>query len=124
MEKRKRPAWEWLLVVVLVVLTVGLTAATYTYQQRLVKSQALHYQLQLLRTAELLYVAVNKQAPADVGQLIDGTFQLPGDAVVHRFIEHPPMLEEGNLIDPFGNPYRYDARTGWFKSQTPGYEFW
>ena len=124
MDEKKRPVWEWLVFVAVIVFAAGMMGSTYNYQQKTAKQHALHYQLQVLRTAELLYVSVNKKLPETLEQLTQEQFSLPGETLTRRFIEHPPMLVDGKLMDPFNNPYSYDPKTGWIKSTTPGYDYW
>lgn len=124
MEGKKRPVWEWLVFAAVLIVAVVLMGSTYSYQQKATKQQALHYQLQVLRTAELLYTAINKKMPESMAELIEGKFSLQEGGPLHPYIEHPPLMVNGQLLDPFGNPYKYDPKTGWIKSTTPGYEFW
>ena len=124
MEAKQRPIWEWLVFAAVFVLAFALMGSTYTYQQRVSKQHALHYQLQVLRTAELLYTSINKKMPENLTELVEGQFSLSGESLGRRFIEHPPLLTGGALLDPFGNPYTYDPKTGWIKSSTPGYDYW
>lgn len=124
MDTRKRPGWEWTVFVGVIVIAAALVGATYAFQKNSAKQHALHYQLQLLRTAELLYASVNREMPENLEQIAKGTFRLPGDDNTRRYLEHPPMIAGGKLTDPFGNPFTYDPKTGWIKSSTKGYEFW
>ncbi|HPQ81785.1 MAG TPA: hypothetical protein PLZ86_08715 [bacterium] len=124
MDARRRPGWEWALFIGVVVLAIALVGTTYAFQKHSAKQHALHYQLQLLRTAELLYLAVNSKLPERLEDVAQGSFRLPGDETTRRYLEHPPMMVGGKLTDPFGNTFTYDPTTGWIKSSTPGYEFW
>lgn len=120
----KRPVWEWLLLAVIFVFALTLVGSVYKYQVKLDRQRNLHSQLEILRTATLLYKSINKTNPTDLKQLADGTFRLEGDDLERRYIEHPPKTINGKILDPFGNPYLYDSRNGWIKSSTRGYEFW
>ena len=124
MEAKHRPVWEWLVFAAVFVLALTLMGSTWAYQQRVAKQHALHYQLQVLRTAELLYTSINKKMPENLKQLVEGQFSLAGESLGRRYLEHPPLLTGDALLDPFGNPYTYDPKTGWIKSSTPGYDYW
>lgn len=124
MNNRGRALWEWLVFVSVLVVAIALMGSTYSAQQRLLKEKNMHGQLQILRMGEMLYTSVNNVKPNSLKQLVEGTFTLPGDNLARHYIEHPPTLVNGNLLDPFGNPYTYDPVSGWIKSTTPGYEFW
>lgn len=124
MNQKGRAAWEWLVFGLIVVVAVFLLGSTYGFQQKLEKEKALHNQLQVLRTAVLLYKSVNKANPTNLEILANGVFQLPDETLTRRYIEHPPTLSNGNLLDPFDNAYSYDVKNGWIKSTTSGYEFW
>lgn len=120
----RRPAWEWLIFVVIIVLVVGTVGMSYRSQQRLDKQKALHYQLQLLRSAELLYNSVNKTNPKDLKELAMGKFQLVEENPGRPYLDPPPPLSGDKILDPFGNPYIYDPATGRIRSSTQGYDFW
>ena len=124
MKTDKRPAWEWIVFIGVIAFSLALVVSTYMFQKNSAKQHALHYQLQLLRTAELLYASVNRELPETLERMAEGTFRLPGDDTTRRYLEYPPMIVGGKIMDPFGNPYTYDPKAGWIKSSTPGYEFW
>lgn len=124
MSENNRPVWEWVVLVLVITFSMILIGSTYNGQQKIDKQKNLHNQLQIMRTSILLYKAVNKTNPASIEQLVNGTFTLPEDKEGRRFIEHPPRMTQGKLLDPFGNPYFYDPATAWIKSTTRGYEFW
>lgn len=125
MDGQKRTTWEWLVFVSVIALSLALLGATYNYRQRFEKQKILQSQLQLLRSAELLYRVVNKSNPPSLKSLIEGSFTLQDKSISSRsYIDKPPALTNGKLLDPFGNPYSYNPATGWVRSQTRGYEFW
>ncbi|MFH0799994.1 MAG: hypothetical protein V2A66_07440 [Pseudomonadota bacterium] len=124
MDAQKRPGWELLIVVIVFVVAGVLLGMGYKQQGKLEKERALHYQLQVLRTAELLYESVNKAKPESLTQLSEGRFQAEADGPKHLYIDPPPVLIGGKAVDPFGNPYAYDARTGRIKSTTQGFGSW
>lgn len=120
----KRPIWEWLLLVVVIAVSVMLVGSVFRYQVKIDRQNTMHSQLELLRTSLILYKSIYKSNPSDLKQLVEGTFTLPGEEVARRFIDRPPLLVNGKVVDPFGSPFLYDPATGWIKSGTKGYEFW
>lgn len=124
MEGRKRPSWEWLVLIVVLVVSIGLVGATYNSQQKLEQQKSLHYQLQALRTGELLYKSINKTNPMSLEQLVKGSFRLADETQDRHYVEAQMKLAGGKLVDPFGNPYLFDKSSGWIRSTTPGYEAW
>lgn len=122
MEGKKRPAWEWLVFVVVIGVAVWLVGGTLNSEQKLTQQTNLHYQLEALRTAEVLFKSVNRTNPQTLNQIIEGTFTLPNDRQSRKYVEIPFKMASGKALDPFGNPYVYEK--GWIKSTTPGYEGW
>lgn len=124
MNQNGRAAWEWLVFGVVVIVAVFLLGSTYGFQHKLEKEKALHSQLQGLRSAVLLYKAVNKVNPTALEVLANGVFQLPDESLARKYIEHPPTISNGKFLDPFGNVYTYDGKSAWIRSTTKGYESW
>lgn len=124
MNNKGRALWEWLVFLSVLIIAIAMMGSTYSAQQRLMKEKNMHGQLQILRMGEILYTSVNKVRPESLKQLAEGTFKLEDDNLERRYIEHPPTLAGGKILDPFGSPYLYDPSNGWIKSSTAGYEFW
>ena len=48
-----------------------------------------------------------------------------GKTIIDRtYLEKMAMDKDGNITDPFGNPYNYDTRLGKISSATPNYSGW
>lgn len=124
MEGKSRAAWEWPVLLVVVVAAVFLLGLTYKHQKDVGLQKNLRYQLGVMRSAEMLYKVVNKSNPENLKKLIEGTYQLPGEPQSRRYIDNPPKMVGGQLLDPFENAYAYNPANGWIKSTTPGYETW
>lgn len=117
--------WYENLSVAIVVLVVGfLVGSNIYYQQRAGKQKTLFYQLQILRNAINLFKIVNSKDPENLRVLATGYYKFPGEDQTRRYIENAPIDERGEVVDPFGNIYNYDAVSGWIRSSTKGYEFW
>lgn len=91
---------------------------------RATKQRTLYYQLQILRMGVNIHQLVEHRNPTALEDLVTRTYQLPGDSVQRRFVEGFAADANGQIFDPFGNPYFYDRITGWVRSIASGYEFW
>lgn len=113
--------------VFLLVVAVGavyFVAYTVYSDFRATKEVTLFYQLQILRMGVNIYQLVDHRNPANLGDMVTKTYQLPGDVSEKRFVEGIAADSDGRIFDPFGNPYSYDPISGWVRSVTSGYEFW
>jgi len=140
-----RTVFETLLALIIIgILLVG----AITYFQRatkVVKEYALVSELGNIRTSVLLYFVINKKFPDSLKQMVDEKIILPfqdteaikkmtgnagitvqtGTIIIDRtYLEKMSMDKEGNILDPFGNPYTYDARLGKVSSSTQSYGGW
>ena len=140
-----RTVFETLLALIIIgILLVG----AITYFQRatkVVKEYALMSELGNIRISVLLYFVINKKFPDSLKQMVDEKIILPfqdteaikkmtgnagitvqtGTIIIDRtYLEKMSMDKEGNILDPFGNPYNYDARLGKVSSSATGYGGW
>ena len=118
----KRSPFEVLVVTVVVILTIVLGASLYAGRTKIEKSNMLINEMSALRSTLLLYKIVNHRNVSDLALLTTTEYTMGG--VARPFIERLPMSNDGKIIDPFGNPYLYDARSGWVSSTTRGCERW
>jgi len=122
MMKAKRSLWEIIVVAVVVALTVIMGAAIYARRVDALKSRLLMHELAMLRSSAMLYIIINHERAESLGDLKSGRFEAGG--VVHGYVDSLPGSGDGEAIDPFGNPYRYDSKSGWVSSTTEGFEHW
>ena len=127
----------------LVCALVGiLISVSFYYYQRVVleaKGVAMKAELQNIRTAVNAYRALNRNRnPESLKGLITGKYIVPRDEkepMEQKYLKQARLFErhylevytldkEGYPIDPFGNRYRYDPKTGDVASGTKGYESW
>lgn len=104
------------------------------YQRLAVEAQrvALRTELGSIRMALQLYKIKNHRYPPDLRVLLREQYLLPvsqepgkeGGIFKQSYLEARSLDEEGYLLDPFGNRYAYDPRTGRVWSRTQGYEDW
>lgn len=118
----KRSAYEWILVIIVVVLTVILGVGLYSGRDKVAKSKILIQELSMLRNGAAHYNMINKHPPASLKELSTATYDF-GDEQ-RSFLDSAPLSSNDSIIDPFGNPYSYDPKSGWISSTTPGFERW
>jgi len=119
-----RKWWENVLFVAVFVGMFAFVVNSYVLEQKAYKQRALYYQLMLMRQGINLFNVTEKRLPDSLTELAVSSFKMPDSNVNHRYIERLPVSPDGSLLDPFGNPYKYDKKLGWVMSVTPGYEFW
>ena len=120
----RRSIIENVLLAVVFVSMLAFFVNSYYLEQRVYKQKALHYQLTILRQGVKMYNLVEKKYPDSLLKLATTSYDLSGEGANHFFIENFPIGKKGQLLDPFGNAYKYDAKKGWVMSSTPGYSFW
>ncbi|MFQ5779716.1 MAG: type IV pilin protein [Nitrospiria bacterium] len=118
---------DTLLVCILVGILIGIAIP---YSQRLTektKEATLRMELVNIRKGVELYHALHGGYPGGLGSLIEGQYVIPmrDDTLFKGEYLHAQAVDpEGNLLDPFGNRYRYDPRGGTVSSSTEGYKTW
>ncbi|MFH1830850.1 MAG: hypothetical protein ABH871_08775 [Pseudomonadota bacterium] len=122
MAKRKRSYFEIIVITVVVVLTVVLAAGLYAGRTKVQKSNLLVQELGMLRSSLLLYKTINNHSAPSLEQLMTEEYDV--GTTKRTYVERLPFSKDGKIIDPFGNPYNYDPKTGWLSSTTSSYEKW
>ncbi len=120
--QHKRSTYEIVLVSLVVLLSVALAMGLYAQRAKMRKNAVLLEELALLRNGVMLHRLVNKALPPSLSELAGGTYDVEGTP--HSYLQRVPPRRDGAFIDPFGNFYRYDVRSGWIHSTTPGCERW
>jgi hypothetical protein len=121
---KRRPArYEILIVSAVVILAVVLAAALYSGRTKIYNSRCLINELQSMRLALEVYVKINKAFPSDLNSLMKSTYE-PSAGTRRPYLEKIAADKQGRPIDPFGNLYEYDSKTGLIHSRTRGYESW
>ena len=124
MDLRGGRLWERIAMAAVTVLTVVVMIASLGFERRIANQKLLFYQLQTLRTSVNLFKAMAKRNPESLTELAEAEYRFPGEEQRRRYLSITPMNENSAFVDPFGHPYGYDVKSGWVKSQTPGYEYW
>lgn len=122
MAKAKRSVWEIIVVAVVVTLTVIMSAAIYARRVDAEKGRLLMRELVMLRSSLVLYMIVNHERVESLAELQSRRYGVGG--VVLPYADELPVSDDGEVIDPFGNPYHYDKKSGWVSSTTSGFELW
>ncbi|MFH0799883.1 MAG: type II secretion system protein GspG [Pseudomonadota bacterium] len=122
MEKQKRPAYETVIVALVVGLSLVLGIGLYSGRARIQKSNLLIQELAMLRSSVTVYKMLNGKNPESLEELAASTYKV--DSMPRPYIDRLPRSQNGGVVDPFGNPYRYDIKSGWVCSGTPEFARW
>ena len=134
---------ETALVVIAVALLIAVVVSHYGRNISSIRQTALKSELATLRNTISLFSAVKGRCPDTLGELVTAEFALPytegpiigvkrdekQTLVLERtrifraeYLKAYALDEEGNILDSFGLPYRYDTADCSVRSRTPGYE--
>jgi hypothetical protein len=120
--EKKRAGFEVVIVTVVVILTLALGLLLFKQRDKVQKGRVLIQELAAMRSGVSLFQMINNRLPSDLKELIGSTYE--ANSVTHPYIEFSGDKDEGKPLDQFGNPFVYDARTGWVRSSSRGYENW
>lgn len=118
---------------VLIGILIGVVIPRYERVARAAQEVALRTELTNIRTSIKLFRLINKRYPESLKEMIEKKVMLPArigsDAYTGSIYEHSYLIvnaldSEGNILDPFGNRFIYDPRTGEVRTSTEGYEQW
>ena len=113
----KRKTW-YMLISAVVVIAIGITGVSIHMAKQAQNEQTMISELAQLRTAVQMYKSVFHSNPADLSAALTAKYPFaPPQWSMQRNAQGQPM-------DPFESPYAYDAKSGWIKSTTSGYESW
>lgn len=117
---------ETLFVCIIIGLFIGIAIPYYQRVALEAKKVTLKAGLVNIRSAIGLYHALEQNYPADLKNLVHEKYVLPvnGKIISTEYLMAQSIDAEGNLLDSFGNRYRYDRLTGQVASSTEGYESW
>lgn len=88
---------------------------------------ALRAELGNIRMSLELYKVLTNQYPEDLRVLLKKRYMFPArndTFFKEEFLNHTALDKEGYPLDPFGNRFQYNSRTGKLSSSTEGYEKW
>jgi hypothetical protein len=136
---RGATAFEHILTAMVVAVLVLVVAAYYQRTIRLSREVALQAELANLRTAVQLYFMLNRKFPEKLEELEQRGFLMPhsgfmpdakGEIVASpapfqlSYLEGQARDSRGQLLDPFGRPYRYNPDRGTVQAGEARYRSW
>ncbi|OGQ50408.1 MAG: hypothetical protein A3I09_03135 [Deltaproteobacteria bacterium RIFCSPLOWO2_02_FULL_47_10] len=122
--KKPRAKYELVVIAVLLVAAIVVAFGIYTKRDRLGKSTIMISELSSLRSAVQTYKTMNKANPPSLEALTKLNYSFEPGQPAQPYLNKANVGKAGAVIDPFGNPYKYDANTGWVMSSSNGYEKW
>jgi len=94
----------------------------------LAQEAALQIELSNIRRAVSFYLMTKGKLPESLRQMTQEKVIVPKQDVYvvmeWQYIQDMTIDKEGNILDPFGNRYIYDPKTGRVKTETKGYDAW
>lgn len=112
------------------------------YYLRLIRQArevALQSELVNIRTAIFLFTTLNRRFPGSLRELVEKKYLLPDaefslaegkikvenrSIFARAYLEAQSLDAQGRILDPFGNPYRYDPRCGRVSPPEEEYLHW
>lgn len=122
--KKPRAKFEWAIIAVVLVAAIVVAFGIYTKRDGVMKGKLLLSELDNLRTAVTMYKTLNKANPPSLEALTKLNYSFDPGHQGKPYLSKVKTNKTGNILDPFGNPYRYDNRNGWVTSNTKGFEKW
>lgn len=122
MNARGRAKYEVVVVVIVVLLAIALAVGLYSARSKVHNDKLVINKLSAIRSAVMLYADINRAMPPDLETLTKSTYEVGG--VSRPYLDSIETDAEGKLVDPFGEPFVYDAKRGMVSSASPGYEKW
>jgi type II secretory pathway pseudopilin PulG len=125
--ERGRGLWETLILAAV----IGCICYAIIFSVRQLSNQAkvkvLEADMRNMRLGLDLYLYQKGKYPEDIRVLERDKFieyTAAGKIIKKSYVELITKDEEGYPIDPFGNRYHYDAKTGIVHPTSPGYKDW
>ena len=126
--QRGRTLLESLLVIIMVAIFLLIAVEKFYTSAHLAQEAALSIELANIRRAVYFYLITKGKLPDSLRLMVKEKFVLPKQdtpiMLEWPYIQNMSADEEGYILDPFGNRFIYDPKTGKIKSGTNGYEMW
>lgn len=114
---------ELVLVALVIFLSLMLSGSLYKARVQKENAKILRNELTMLRSGVMLYYTLNKKFPDSLESLEKESYESP-DGKKMVYLEKMPPQKKGEYIDPFGETYQYNSKTGWIESKAKGFHYW
>jgi competence protein ComGC len=125
--KNGRTIFETLVVLILVLLLLGVFATYLKKTVRIAHEYSLASELSNIRSSVTLYLVINKRYPKSLNQLLEEELILPFKdfkIIDKSYLKAVSTDESGSPLDPFGNKFGYNPKSGHVWTTTIGYKGW
>lgn len=122
--KKPRARFEWVIIAVVLVASIAVVFGIYTKRDSVAKGKVMLAELANIRSAITTYKTLNKANPPSLEALAKLNYSFEPGQIGRPYLEKVNLDEKGQILDPFGNPYKYDNKTGWVVSSSRGYKRW
>lgn len=125
--ERGRSLWENLVIGVIVVGMIYVAVLYYHKAALQIRVHVLRSDMRNMRLGITLYFYKNGNLPEDIRELEKKEvieYTAVGELIKQEYVKLITKDEEGYPLDPFGNKYHYNPKTGMVHPTTPGYENW
>lgn len=124
-------------ILIAVLISTGMTY--YLQVVRVAREVALRYELASIRSSLVLFQTFNRRFPGSLRELVETQYLLPdaefsiaagrinleSRSIFKRSYLEPGSVDaRGQVLDPFGDPYRYDPQRGQVKPAAERYGNW
>lgn len=123
-KSKGRAAYEWIIIVILIVASLAVGFGIYHAKDKAQKGELMVSELEQLRAVIQLYKLVNQNNPPDLTTLTKMKYAFAPTEQPKSYLSNIKAGKDGRLVDPFGNPYKYDPKEAWVYSSTNGYASW
>lgn len=125
--ERGRSLWENLILGAILVGMIYVAVLYYGKVAEQARTNVLASDMRNMRLGISLYLYKNGTVPKDIRDLEKKEvieYTAGGGLIKREYVQLITKDEEGYPLDPFGNRYDYDPKTGMVHPTTPGYENW
>jgi len=125
--EKGRSLWENLVLGAILVGMIYVAVLYYGKVAEQAKRKVLESDMRNLRLGISLYLYMNGKTPEDIRDLEKKEcieYTAGGELIKREYVKLVTKDEENYPLDPFGNRYHYDPKTGMIHPTTPGYEKW
>lgn len=122
--KKPRARYEWIIIAVVLVASVVIAFGIYNKRDEANKGKLLLSELENMRAAVTMYKTMNKANPPSLQALTKLNYSFEPGQPGKPYLVNMKANPTGEILDPFGNSYKYDSKTGWVVSATKGFDRW